>query len=428
MKKQILLRWLWTLLEYLMVFPIILIVAGFTFDKDIQAMFTLSLPFHTLASIAITMVLKRFRNLIIVIITVLYVAGVTTLWIVFAPLETIEGIIVTILLTCFFFIWGVRAGIGANRRNLFFYSAGLIVYGISVFLINKSTVLEHLTGIIAFFAVVYVVTGLPIANRRFLLLESREKSSLKVIPGSVLRGNRIIAAGIVAAILLLSLWKAFADAVVFAAKGIAYVIGRIFDFFASLYEPLEPAPGGPGMGDMLPPAEESNSITALIFDILSVLVVLILLFLLIRYIVKNHKKIRKAIHDVISVILGGFKRWSLTEQGYFDRQESILKTELPKKPSLIKRIFRREPKWRDMKDNASRIRFIYAKFVTDNIRKGFNFSCTDTPAETIKRIADRNKQDIKIHEKIKSAYNSARYSSIIPGDETVSDLKSMYLK
>jgi hypothetical protein len=182
------------------------------------------------------------------------------------------------------------------------------------------------------------------------------------------------------------------------------------------------------MGDMLPPAEESNSITALIFDILSVLVVLILLFLLIRYIVKNHKKIRKAIHDVISVILGGFKRWSLTEQGYFDRQESILKTELPKKPSLIKRIFRREPKWRDMKDNASRIRFIYAKFVTDNIRKGFNFSCTDTPAETIKRIADRNKQDIKIHEKIKSAYNSARYSSIIPGDETVSDLKSMYLK
>lgn len=98
------------------------------------------------------------------------------------------------------------------------------------------------------------------------------------------------------------------------------------------------------------------------------------------------------------------------------------------KPSIIKRIFKREPKWRDMKDNASRVRFIYMKFVTENIRRGFNFSCTDTPAETIKRIADRNKQDIKVHEKIKDVYNSARYSGIMPGDETVNELKSAYLK
>lgn len=81
-----------------------------------------------------------------------------------------------------------------------------------------------------------------------------------------------------------------------------------------------------------------------------------------------------------------------------------------------------------MKDNASRVRFIYTKFVTENIRRGFNFSCTETPAETIKRIAERNKQDIKVHEKIKSAYNSARYSCATPCDDTVNELKNMYLK
>lgn len=429
MKKQVLLRWFWSILEYLMVFPIILIIAGFTFNKNVQVLFTLSLPFHMLVSIIITMALKRFRNLIITIITALYVAGVTMLWIAAAPLGTIEEISVTVISTCFFFIWGIRAGIGANGRNLFFYSAGLIVHGIAIFLINNSPALKHLIVTAFVAAVIYVVTGLPIANRRFLLLETREKSSLKIIPGSVIRGNRIITTGLIALILLLSLWKALVNAVVFIAKGIAFVIKKIIDFLASLYQSSGPEPNAPGMENMpLPPAEESSSIITVILNVLSILFVLFILFLIIRYIVKNFKRICKAVQDMISGILGSFKRWGAAEQGYFDRQESILKTELPKKPSIIKRIFKREPKWRDMKDNASRVRFIYVKFVTENIRRGFSFSCTDTPAETIKRIADRNKQDIKVHEKIKDVYNSARYSGIMPGDETVNELKSAYLK
>ncbi|HEY8499988.1 MAG TPA: hypothetical protein VIL89_05160 [Clostridia bacterium] len=429
MRKQVLLRWFWCVLEYLMVFPIILIIAGFTFDKNIQLLFTLSLPFHMLVSIVITMALKRIRNLVIALITILYTAGITVLWIAVASLGTIEQLSAIIISTCFFFIWGIRAGIGASSRNLFFYSAGLIIYGISTFLINKSPLLEHLTATTVVFAVIYIIAGLPVANSRFLLLESREKSSLKVIPGSVVRGNRIITTGLIALILILSLWEALVNAVVFVAKGIVFIIRKIIDFFASLYQPMEQGSNGPGMEDMpLLPAEESNSIITVILNILSILFVLFILFITIRYIVKNFKRIWKAVHEVISGILGSFKKWGSAEQGYFDRQESILKTELPKKPSIIKRIFKREPRWRDMKDNASRVRFIYTKFVTDNIHRGFNFSCTDTPSETIKRIAGMNKQDEKAHEKIKSAYNSARYSSVMPGDETVNELKSVYLK
>jgi len=428
MKKQVLLRWFWSVLEYLMVLPIILIIAGLTFDRNVQVVFTLLLPVHMLVSIFITMALKRFSNSLIAIVTVLYVAGVTVLWVYSASFDTIEEITVTVLATCFFFIWGIRAGIGAGGRNMFFYSIGLVVYAISVFFISRSSVLEHLTGTAAAFAVIYVITGLPIANRRFLLFETRVKSSLKIIPGSVMRGNGIIAAVLIAAMLLLSLWDSFVNAVVYVAKGIAFVIGKIIDFLTSLYEPLEPAPDGAGMEDMPFPAGESNSIVGLILDILSFLFLLFVLFLIVRYIVRNYKRIYKAIQDVISGILGSFKKWGSAELGYFDRQESILKTELPKMPSVFKRIFRREPKWRDMKDNNSRVRFIYTKFVTENIRRGFNYSCTDTPAETIRRIAERNKQDIKVHEKIKNAYNCARYSGEMPCDETVNELKTMYLK
>lgn len=428
MKKQVLLRWFWSILEYLMIIPIILIIAGFTFDKNVQVLFTLSLPFHMLVSIVITLALKRFSNLLAAIVTALYVAGVTALWVAAASFGTIEEISVTILSTCFFFLWGIRAGTGASGRNLFFYSIGLIVHGISTFLINKSPVLEHLTLTAVVLAIIFVLAGLPFANRRFLLLESREKSSLKVIPGSVIRGNGIITTGLIALILILSLWDALVKAVVFAANGIAFIIGKVIDFLSSLYEPLGPGKNDQGMEDMLPPAEEGSSIITYILNGLFILLVLFLIFLIIRYIVRNFKRICKAIQDMISGMFGSFKRWSSTEQGYFDQQESILKTELPKKPSIFKKIFKREPRWRDMKDNASRVRFIYTKFVTDNIRRGLNFSSADTPAETIKRIAAMNKQDIKAHEKIKNAYNSARYSDEMPGDETVNELKNAYLK
>jgi len=428
MKKQVLLRWFWSILEYLMIIPIILIIAGFTFDKNVQVLFTLSLPFHMLVSIVITLALKRFSNLLAAIVTALYVAGVTALWVAAASFGTIEEISVTIISTCFFFLWGIRAGTGASGRNLFFYSIGLIVHGISTFLINKSPVLEHLTLTAVVLAIIFVLAGLPFANRRFLLLESREKSSLKVIPGSVIRGNGIITTGLIALILILSLWDALVKAVVFAANGIAFIIGKVIDFLSSLYEPLGPGKNDQGMEDMLPPAEEGSSIITYILNGLFILLVLFLIFLIIRYIVRNFKRICKAIQDMISGMFGSFKRWSSTEQGYFDQQESILKTELPKKPSIFKKIFKREPRWRDMKDNASRVRFIYTKFVTDNIRRGLNFSSADTPAETIKRIAAMNKQDIKAHEKIKNAYNSARYSDEMPGDETVNELKNAYLK
>ena len=284
MKKQVLLRWFWSILEYLMVFPVILIIAGLTFDKNVQVMFTLSLPFHMLVPIVITMALKRFSNLLITVVTILYTALAAALWVIIVPLDAVEEIIVTLLATCFFFIWGIRSGIGESGRNLFFYSVGLVIYGISVFFISKSSVLEHLTGTAAAFAVIYVIVGLPIANRRFLLFETREKSSVKVIPGSVMRGNWIITIVIIAAMLLLSLWDSFVNAVVYVAKGIAFVIGKVIDFFASLYEPLGPAPDGAGMEDMPFPAEEGHSIIGVILDILAILFLLFILFLTIRYI------------------------------------------------------------------------------------------------------------------------------------------------
>jgi len=81
-----------------------------------------------------------------------------------------------------------------------------------------------------------------------------------------------------------------------------------------------------------------------------------------------------------------------------------------------------------MKDNSSRVRFIYAKFVSDNIRKGLSFSQSDTPDETVKHIHAMEKDSSVSHEKMRTEYNMVRYGEKIPSDNTVNELKQKYIK
>ncbi|MDD4666324.1 MAG: hypothetical protein PHC81_07300, partial [Clostridia bacterium] len=83
---------------------------------------------------------------------------------------------------------------------------------------------------------------------------------------------------------------------------------------------------------------------------------------------------------------------------------------------------------KDMKDNASRVRFIYTRFVSDNIKKGLNFSPSDTPDETVKRINSMEKDSSISHERIRTEYNMVRYGEKVPSDDTVNELKQKYIK
>ncbi len=428
MKREVLKRWLWGVLEYLMVFPVILVIVGFTVPKEAAFAFTLMLPVHMLIALLIVSMENRLRNIILAGIGLIYVAVVTWLWH-FTVLGGInEGTGITILLTGFFFIWGIRSGVKGNMSNLFFYSAGLVIHGISLFIFFKIPALLPLKEEAVAVAIVYVIAGLPLANRRFLIQETCQKSSLNIIPNSVLHGNRIIIYSILTGIFLLSIWRVFLDAFIFLMKGIAEVIGKIIEFILSTLSSDGEGSGG-GMGQMeLPPAKENDSILTVILNILVILMVLVLLFFLIRYILKNRKRIYMALCRLISAVFGRFQKWSSTEQGYFDQQESLLKTEIQKRPSIFRRLLKREPGWRDMKDNISRVRFIYTKFVLAHIRKGFSFSAADTPDETVARIEKWNRDDGKSHDAIREIYSNARYGEKEPDDETVKTLKDAYIK
>jgi hypothetical protein len=63
------------------------------------------------------------------------------------------------------------------------------------------------------------------------------------------------------------------------------------------------------------------------------------------------------------------------------------------------------PKWKDLKDNRERVRFIYVVFLKKCIKYGFRFDKTMTPADISKKVSETPAQ-----RRVFECYNNARYS------------------
>jgi len=427
MKKQVLLRWLWCTLEYSIYFPLVIILAGAVLPYNSAVIVPLMLPFHLLAGLVFTSVLKNFRNYLAALAGGAYVILVVVVCRVLFMSGYIQEYIAVIVGTVFFYTWGVKAGTGEVADRIFLYSVGLFIHLVSLFFISNIDVLKPFFNLAMWVSILYCIVGVPLANRRFLINETHEKSSLRTIPGTVNRGNRIIVIMTLVGIIILSFWQALLDAVNFIAESLSWLIQKIVDLLGSLFQSEEGGTTGPQGMETLPPVEEQNSIITLILNIISVLLLLLVLFLIIRYLVRNYKKIYQALYNLLSSLFGRFQKWSSTEQGYFDREESLLKTEFQRRPSIFRRLFKRYPRWRDMKDNESRVRFIYIRFVLDYIRKGMRFMLSDTPSEVADKARRIDREAGEDHSLLENVYNGVRYGRKPVDDETVGVLKDRYL-
>lgn len=426
MKNQVLMRWFWTITEYLMMFPLILIITVLLLPDQVSLAFAFTLPVNALFAIIIARIKGRFRKIVLLITGVAYTLLVSGLWFLALPGD-IGYMFVYLAWTAVFFCRGIRRATG-SEPVLFFYSGGLLIHVICLFLVSRVEVLVPYLNIVAAGAAIYVIAVLPIANNYFLIAESRQRNSLSVMPNTVVRGNRIIVITLLVIIGILSAGKYLVEGINWIIGTVMMLINWLRRILESLAEngPLRPEVYEDFTFEIMEPAQE-NPVVQLILEIITALMVLAILFLIIRHIVINHRKILKSIMEFFSRLSGRFRKWSATEQSYSDRYEFLLKTAGPRRPPLLKRIFMREKRWNDMKDNVSRTRFIYTKFVLDSIRKGFHFRVSDTPSETAERISREIKSDGNDHSLLSETYNQARYGNGQISDETVKILKDRYL-
>ena len=179
MKNQFLMRWFWTLTEYLMVFPVILIISALLLpDKSVLA-FILTLPLHTLIAMTIARFIDRFKNIIMAGIGMAYILLISCIWLFISP-ENSRYLIIYLAGTAIFFIRGIAKATGGSV--IFFYAGGLVIHGISLFFLSRVSVINPYFNIAVTASVIYVAISLPLANRYFLITESQQKNSLNIMP------------------------------------------------------------------------------------------------------------------------------------------------------------------------------------------------------------------------------------------------------
>ncbi|HHW23051.1 MAG TPA: DUF4129 domain-containing protein [Clostridiaceae bacterium] len=353
-----------------------------------------------------------------------YILLISCIWLFISP-ENSRYLIIYLAGTAIFFIRGIAKATGGSV--IFFYAGGLVIHGISLFFLSRVSVINPYFNIAVTASVIYVAISLPLANWYFLITESQQKNSLNIMPETLVRGNRMIAFGMLGIIGVLSSGRFLLQGFDLLLRTLRDMVGWLMSLLASDDDFSVPPPENfdPSFEEM--PQAESSPLVELISDIISALLTLTVLFFVIRYIVKNHKMIIRSIMDFLSRLMNRFHRWSSSEQSYVDTQEFLLKLDDLKGSSFFKRFFRREKRWKDMKDNASRTRFIYTRFVLDNIKRGFRFKVSDTPSETVRRISGEMKSSNENHSLLDEAYNSVRYGQKEVSDETVRALKDQYL-
>jgi hypothetical protein len=421
--KKILLRWFWSLIEYLMFVPVILIIAGLTLPIENALIYTFTLPLHSLLAVMITVLLKKFKNLVLLILGIVYIFAVSCIWLITSAV-TPEHMLLYILGTAFFFYWGIRRGI-AGGSSMFFYTGGLVIHGLSLLIIGRSPVLNPLFNLSLVLAIFYVLFALPVANRHYLITESQQKNSLNTMPKSVIHGNWIIISAITILIGILSVGHFLLRGLQYLRKAFDYSVNFIWNIIeeiSSFFQGIE--------GSIEPPLDESsylieeNPVAGIISDIILATFLIFVVYRIIRYFIKNGKELIKNFIAFFSRVFNRFQKWGDIEKSYTDKQEFLIHAE-KNKPSF-KRRREKQKQWKDMKDNSSRTRFLYTRFVLSNIKNGYKFRISDTPSETVQRIT-KEFDGQENHELIGQAYNNVRYGIKELPDDIVGKLKDKYL-
>lgn len=311
----------------------------------------------------------------------------------------------------------------------------LIFYILAGFFYSRVITLKAYLPYIVVCGFLQVLISLTILNYRQLGDATLVRDKKPVIPSAIRRQNRIlllINIGIITIIASFNKIKEFSKV---AFKQIIRWIVKIIEAIHSLIETdsiQEGAPQGmpnfPFQDDIAP----KHPILELIFNIIAIILVVIGAAIVINLIYKGIKKLISIISEWLK---GIFEERDLHEEsyGYIDEKESLIDIKeirdryAEKVRDWIEKMLEREPKWRDLKSNTEKIRYIYRMSILKYLKKGYTYKSYMTPTEVERDIEKwQGEQENEILEEIVPAYNRARYGQAHIEDVEVEILYNLY--
>lgn len=435
--KRILIKWFHGVVEYLIFFPIFLVIAVLTLSNHQLSIMICVLPFLMLFSLLFISSVSNKKGWVYILFSLI--------------ISTLFAMIIggTIRSWSVLFIFGFavcyRGIIHGQRewKTMFpvdvMWLSSLIIYFFGFFLFHYISTLKYYFNIFSWVGVLVIILAMFISNNDQLgsaTLINNKKVSINL---PVKQKNRYFISATILVILVLTNIHSIQT----------FLSGLSSRFFGWLYyiftllgngKHHEQTKTGASMPSMLPGMKEARpSQFMLILEKIAIglayCLLVVLCFLLLFFI---FKKARTLIVRVMTII----KKWfnqifhienkEEGESAYIDEKESIInwkdwrKNNQQRAQEWVTSWFKHPPKWDDL-TNKEKIQIFYRQFVKFQMKKGTTFKLSHTPQENIDAWVKEHPDQTEIVQ-LADVYGQAKYGNSEISDEAVTSIESIIEK
>ncbi|MDL4842237.1 DUF4129 domain-containing protein [Aquibacillus rhizosphaerae] len=432
--KLVLQKWLHGMIEYVLTFPLFLLIGAYFISESILGLWLGSFILTFLIGLVFGSIIVARKTWVYVLFSVAYSLVITM----FFSETTIAAIS-----TCIVSLIVVYRGVMHSQQNWnellpssLFWSTGFPVYFGGFFVFRYVDYLNQYLHVITWLGLVMVAITLFNSNNEHLKAATLSKDKQPTISKSIKRSNRIYMTLMFLIIILITNFQLIQSVILNSVSG---VFQSLF-WFASLFnsEPVEeePDPVDQAFDFSAGTAEETSHFAEWIEKIMLIVVAIgfiIVAIVLLLLLFKRSRDFLKAgfqwLRQVLSQIMQRGSKKDYTES-YTDEAENLIdwKSLRTKTKDRVKEVFssvlRKGSRWSALSDNE-KVRYLYRQLLLDEMKKGFHIKRGSTPHEVLselKQTKDLSASDLDI---LDQAYGEVRYSNKKGTDVNIEKLSSL---
>ncbi|WEG11892.1 DUF4129 domain-containing protein [Pullulanibacillus sp. KACC 23026] len=416
-------KWLDGLVEYLLVFPILLFIGVRFVTSPLLVMVSLPCVFvmGTLLGFWAPNK-KRF----VYMGSSLLISAVLAFF--SSPHLLHQCILLLLNFICFYrglYYGNLKEGNGPSRWA--YWLIGFPIYFFAYFFFKYMPSLHSYLGVMTTAGVLMVMATLLAGNRELLTTSSLDKQARPVVPRAITSKNVILIIITLVVIGILAAFQTVKQAVLYVISGLIRGLFWVMSLFGSKETGQEPAKSSQTSLFLQPghPSKLALLIDKLVHICFYIGLILVALWL-IYYLSKNLGKwIKSGSRWLMKQLNALFHLQSLrkTEEiEYYDEKESLFsfkgwrESKKGQARQALRHLLRRETKWEDL-ENDEKIRHTYRQVVLHHIRTGLSFKPSQTPAETIQKVSQVSPLSEKELKTLSETYNKVRYGNSQPGED-----------
>ena len=425
-------------IEYVMLFPLLIITGYFIIDTSLLWIWLLNLGILIVVGIVFRGLFSKQQWWLYFFVSlgigILIGFVFTDSWMLAIPLTIIHAI----------FVYRGMMYVDDTQKSMlpvsYLWVIGLGIYFVAYFIYRFTNAFSPYLKVVTYGVVILVALILFATNRNRLksasLSDKEESSKGSSVDRDVQTKNRLfiiitflIIFGIASLTVIKdSLWNGFKGIVQWLTGGESSNNEGPDDTGPP---PMDDAPVSPGANKE--PGVVSDIFEKIALYAIIVVAVIAAVLIVMLFFKKARKRIKKMFHAFVNFLKQMTPGNSNQDQNksYIDEKENLFswkdwKEEQKQKAKGIFNSFKRDPKWHTL-SNKEKVRFVYRKLLIREKEK-FDYKTADTPRETLDKVTSTVSIDGDTVKNLKDAYEETRYGEESVGDDRTEAIRELLKK